>query len=528
MIINGGASMADDKDDLDDIAEAISKGSGPKYKGHVEGAYEPKYENARKPMPGGSFGTGWADAKEEQKNEEPPTKEEADQFKVINEFHNPPQGNEEPQFIYGSGRYTAPPKGAPKIETVYGMGEAGGSIPYGPEYVKQHAVNEAAFAPVRAQRTETNLATKKKLIQMGGEHETVLEKLEQTKEQAIAKGKGDVDIEEEVRGYRESKLPKRGITDTIVSAKGYWSEKKLKTEASKYGVTEKDFEQAKKEGKLSSVKLLVDQGKDREQERKNAKAREEKASAEAQHERMKAYGSQVKAEQADPTVPKGGLRLVQFGTKEGSFGQEPIYVNAAGSHGSIRERFLPGAQTGVATAMARSRLAMAEMKGRVVPRSEGKVAVLLPGGIELGATESDQRSAVLALGVNPYDRRSTIMALGVNPRDKRYTTSMLGVTPYDRRSVISGLAANQYDRGYAVSNLGATQRIYQMDKPYVTSRLAVTPYDRSVNQRLGVSYYPKYQGSALAVTSYDRSVNQRLGIAPGNSILEKLSWRRRQ
>ena len=154
---------------------------------------------------------------------------------------------------------------------------------------------------------------------------------------------------------------------TVIGAKGYLSEAKLKLEASKYGITPENFEAAKAKGKLNEVRYLIDQGRGRELAQKQAEAYRRSTLATAKANEAQAAQRYAKADQAEAQVGKGGRKLVSFGHAEGSFGEgQPIYLNQQGSHGSVRAKFLPGKATGVSTSLASSRLEIAKMKNRVL------------------------------------------------------------------------------------------------------------------------------------------------------------------
>lgn len=150
--------------------------------------------------------------------------------------------------------------------------------------------------------------------------------------------------------------------DAVVRAKGSASEMKLKWEASKYGITSDDFERLKKEpGGLKTVSMWVAMGKKSDQALQSEKAREEKNKALTENIRSSTVKRYAETE---ARYPPGGRKLVQFGST--GFGQNPIYMNAYGTHGSVRSQYVPGQMTGVATGLANSRLEMARMKQRVL------------------------------------------------------------------------------------------------------------------------------------------------------------------
>ena len=159
--------------------------------------------------------------------------------------------------------------------------------------------------------------------------------------------------------------------DAAVGAKGYLSENKLKYEASRYGITPEDFDKYKREGKLSTVKMIVDAGKQRELYQKGQEAREAKTRAETKGLTASTAKRYAETERIEATLPVGGRKLVQFGSS--NFGQTPHYVNAAGTHGQMRSQFIPGQMSGVSTALANSRLEIARMKQRVLSGPGGNI-----------------------------------------------------------------------------------------------------------------------------------------------------------
>jgi hypothetical protein len=147
-----------------------------------------------------------------------------------------------------------------------------------------------------------------------------------------------------------------GVAMTTI---GGFSDAKLKLEAMKYGVLPSEFDDMTQTQKMA---LLTDIGKLKKSEAETkyvaagALKRESESEAEASKTRIR----------DTPVVPPGGRKLVQFGWKEGSFGQEPTYVNASGVHGQMRSQYIPGRMSGVSTALANSRLEIAKMKSRVL------------------------------------------------------------------------------------------------------------------------------------------------------------------
>lgn len=152
--------------------------------------------------------------------------------------------------------------------------------------------------------------------------------------------------------------------ETVIGAKGYLSEKKLKLEASRYGITGSDFENFKNQGKLAIVKNIIDTGKSRELARKKDEAfinRSEAATRGIESSTTKRYAEVARIE---AQVPKGGRRLVQFGTT--NFGNAPIYLNAGNTHSSIRERYTPSTASGVQNSIQNSRFVLAQLRQNVV------------------------------------------------------------------------------------------------------------------------------------------------------------------
>lgn len=211
--------------------------------------------------------------------------------------------------------------------------------------------------------------------------------------QSVPMYAGTVDISEkqaaEIRAEREAKwkaqnkLPGENIIqgtyrkvtsnplDVIAGAKGYASESKMKLEASTYGITPAEFEQKKAAGKLWEVKAWIDDRKKRALQQKKEEAYVKRIIGETRA--VEATAAKREQQVAQAEIPKGGNKIVYFGSK--NFGQSPIPVNAAGSHGDIRSRYLPGQQTGVATSLANSRLAMAQLRERAVPRGSSGVSI---------------------------------------------------------------------------------------------------------------------------------------------------------
>lgn len=176
-----------------------------------------------------------------------------------------------------------------------------------------------------------------------------------------------------------------GVVSSIIAAKGAASEAKLRWEASRVGIGQDEFnrylngEEYTYKGKdgrihtarrsLNDVKMLIDQGKAREATLKQQEAYRRKTDAETKALEAQAAQRYAKSEQIAAQVPSGGNRLVQFGWKEGSFGngdENKLYVNSQGAHGQIRQRYMPGQATGVSTSLANSRLEIARMKSRVL------------------------------------------------------------------------------------------------------------------------------------------------------------------
>lgn len=151
------------------------------------------------------------------------------------------------------------------------------------------------------------------------------------------------------------------------SAGGYIDENKLRLQASKYatqyGVSPKDWEKAKKSGDFSKIAQVVNAAKSREATIARTKAMDELTRAQAAATRAQASQRYAKAEQIETAARPGG-KLVQFGAK--NFGQTPIYVNGHGSHGAIRERFLPAKGSGVSSSIANTRLVLAKMHQNVL------------------------------------------------------------------------------------------------------------------------------------------------------------------
>ena len=175
--------------------------------------------------------------------------------------------------------------------------------------------------------------------------------------------------------YRNIKGTSLNPVDMFTGAKGYASESKLKWEASKYGITPEDFEKYKAGkmlrgysrkgepiygGSLAEVKAIIDQGRSRAAGLKHAETLDKKTKAET--EALLAQATQRYAK-AEVTNPKSVNKMVQFGAND--FGQTPIYITG-GSHGAVRQKFLPGQNTGVSTSLAASRLEIARMKERVL------------------------------------------------------------------------------------------------------------------------------------------------------------------
>lgn len=216
--------------------------------------------------------------------------------------------------------------------------------------------------------------------------------------------------------------------DAAVGAKGYLSETKLKWEASKYGITPKEFDAIAsgkgeyvigKDGNyklvkgrtLADVRGVIDQGRAREAALKRSEALNKESEAKVKSMASQATKRYAEAERIEATIPKGGRKLVQFGWEEGSFGQVPTYVNAAGTHGQIRSQFVPDQAAGVKSAIARNRLVMAQMRATAVPRSYGRLEIRLPGGVPseggFGAPPpSPQRTIALLSPNKGYTPRS--------------------------------------------------------------------------------------------------------------------------
>lgn len=171
--------------------------------------------------------------------------------------------------------------------------------------------------------------------------------------------------------------------DIITGAKGYASETKLKWEASKYGITPQDFKKLKEGGSIT-VQVTGPKGGKRavsvkglhgaysaimEGKKNEAMLKAQEAAIKQSEATTKSIGSSTATRYAaleQAQVPKGGHKLVQFGWKEGSYGQEPIYMTQRGSHGAVRSQFVPNTGAGVKSSIARSRLGIAKMQQRAL------------------------------------------------------------------------------------------------------------------------------------------------------------------
>jgi hypothetical protein len=197
--------------------------------------------------------------------------------------------------------------------------------------------------------------------------------------------------------FRSIKSTSLNPVDFITGAKGYASEAKLKLDASRYGITPAEFERLKaggsslititgvKGGKtqrevvgLHGVYLAIQEGKKNELAIKAAEASIKKSAAETSNIQSSTASRYAAIDASAPaaTIPKGGRKLVQFGWKEGSFGQEPTYINPEGLHGQMRTGgkyggFVPRQGSGVASSLANSKLEISRMKQRVLSGAGG-------------------------------------------------------------------------------------------------------------------------------------------------------------
>lgn len=200
-----------------------------------------------------------------------------------------------------------------------------------------------------------------------------------------------------------------GLPGGVIAAKGAMSEAKLKWEASKYGITPEMFENAKKQNRLDEVKDVIFSGKTKEAGLKHAQTLDEKTRAETAALKAQAAQRYAKAEQmSSPEVPKGGRRLVQFGSTD--FGQTPLYMNARGTHSQMRSQFIPGKASGVSNSLAASKLEIARMKQRVLSGpSEGgvnAVQLLQPKPNIAGLPSTVARLAASSPRANPVSKLS--------------------------------------------------------------------------------------------------------------------------
>ncbi|MEO0272628.1 MAG: hypothetical protein ABIM30_06020 [candidate division WOR-3 bacterium] len=151
-----------------------------------------------------------------------------------------------------------------------------------------------------------------------------------------------------VAKYIESKpstyskiISKVNPIDMLVQTKAALSELKLKLEASKYGITPEQFEEAKKskEG-LYGVWEKIKKGQEAEMASRSKEANIQKIYADAYAERAQGVQRYARAEKTlyDDASDK---RLIQFGFKGFVGDSEPIYLYSSGSHSAVRAKILP-------------------------------------------------------------------------------------------------------------------------------------------------------------------------------------------
>jgi hypothetical protein len=218
-------------------------------------------------------------------------------------------------------------------------------------------------------------------------------------------GEGAIDATfRNIKGAVKS-IPTNPI-DVITGVKGYASEAKLKLEASKYGITPEHYERLKgtTEG-VDFIRETIGRGKSAEAGLKHAVSIDEKTKAEAAALRAQASQRYAKAEQISQ-VP-AGRKAIQFGSN--AFGQSPIYITG-GSHGAVRQKFIPGQNSGVSTSLAASRLEIARMKERVLSGASGSginaVRAMQPHANIGGLPSAVSRLAASSPRANPVSKLS--------------------------------------------------------------------------------------------------------------------------
>jgi len=160
------------------------------------------------------------------------------------------------------------------------------------------------------------------------------------------------------------KKKKGNIIDSILATKAGMSETKLKFEASRVGIGVDEFEKLQREGNLQTVYKAIESGKERELLQKKLQAQTEKTEAQARN--TESITEKREAQTGRAAVPKGGNRLVQFGST--GYGKNPIYLAQANSHSYLREKYTPNSATGVSRSLDASRSQMARLQESVVRR----------------------------------------------------------------------------------------------------------------------------------------------------------------